>query len=157
MRDVIKDHYGTAAGRVRKGKEMAELNIIIGTHGHFGEELVKSAELITGKMEGVQVVSLLPTMSFEDFMKQADEVLSTTKKPYIVLVDLFGGTPCNVFTVLSRKYNYDVVSGVNLPMLVDLYVKTLNMEDADIHTDELAEECIAALKESGVHTNKQLD
>lgn len=32
---------------------MAKLNIIIGTHGHFGEELVKSAELITGKMEGV--------------------------------------------------------------------------------------------------------
>ena len=28
---------------------MAKLNIIVGTHGHFGEELVKSAELITGK------------------------------------------------------------------------------------------------------------
>ena len=42
-------------------------------------------------------------------------------------------------------------------MLIDLYVKTLSMEDADIHTDELAEECVKALKESGVHTNKQLD
>lgn len=31
---------------------MAKLSIIVGTHGHFGEELVKSAELITGKMEG---------------------------------------------------------------------------------------------------------
>lgn len=136
---------------------MAKLNIIIGTHGRFGEELVKSAELITGKMETVQVVSLLPTMSFEDFMHQAEDVLSNTEKPYMVLVDLFGGTPCNVFTVLSRKYNYDVVAGVNLPMLVDLYVKTLSMDDADINTDTLAEECVETLKESGVHTNKQLD
>lgn len=39
---------------------MAKLNIIVGTHGHFGEELVKSAELITGKMEGVRTLSLLP-------------------------------------------------------------------------------------------------
>ena len=136
---------------------MAKLNIIIGTHGRFGEELVKSAELIAGKMETVKTVSLLPEMSFEDFMKQAEEVLTNTEKPYVVLVDLFGGTPCNVFTALSRKYGYDVVAGVNLPMLVDLYVKTLSMDDADINTDTLAEECIETLKESGVHTNKQLD
>lgn len=136
---------------------MAKLNIIIGTHGRFGEELVKSAELIAGKMETVKTVSLLPTMSFEDFMKQAEDVLANTEKPYMVLVDLFGGTPCNVFTVLSRKYNYDVIAGVNLPMLVDLYVKTLSMNDADINTDTLAEECVEILKESGVHTNKQLD
>ena len=108
---------------------MAKLNIIVGTHGHFGEELVKSAELITGKMEGVRTLSLLPEMSFEDF---------------------------NVLTVLSKKYNYDIVSGVNLPMLIDLYVKTLSMEDSEIDTDKLAEECIDTLKESGVHTNKQV-
>ena len=135
---------------------MAKLNIIVGTHGHFGEELVKSAELITGKMEGVRTLSLLPEMSFEDFMKNAEEVLSTTEKPYVVLVDLFGGTPCNVLTVLSKKYNYDIVSGVNLPMLIDRYVKTLSMEDSEIDTDKLAEECIDTLKESGVHTNKQV-
>ena len=129
---------------------MAKLNIIVGTHGHFGEELVKSAELITGKMEGVRTLSLLPEMSFEDFMKNAEEVLSTTEKPYV------GGTPCNVLTVLSKKYNYDIVSGVNLPMLIDLYVKTLSMEDSEIDTDKLAEECIDTLKESGVHTNKQV-
>ena len=135
---------------------MAKLNIIVGKHGHFGEELVKSAELITGKMEGVRTLSLLPEMSFEDFMKNAEEVLSTTEKPYVVLVDLFGGNPCNVLTVLSKKYNYDIVSGVNLPMLIDLYVKTLSMEDSEIDTDKLAEECIDTLKESGVHTNKQV-
>ena len=136
---------------------MAKFNIVIATHGRFGEEIVKSAEMITGKMENVQVLSLLPTMSFEDFMKQADEILANTEKPMMVLTDLFGGTPCNVFTALSKKYNYDVVSGLNLPMLIDLYVNTLNMDDSEVDVDQLAENCIQMLKESGVHTNKRLD
>ena len=41
-------------------------------------------------------------------------------------------------------------------MLIDLYVKTLSMGDSEIDTDKLAEECIDTLKESGVHTNKQV-
>lgn len=71
---------------------MAKLNIIVGTHGHFGEGTCKISRTVTGKMEGVRTLSLLPEMSFEDFMKNAEEVLSTTEKPYVVLVDLFGGT-----------------------------------------------------------------
>lgn len=134
---------------------MSGLNIIVATHGHFGEELVKSAEMIAGKMENVKTLSLLPELSFEDFMKQADALIANTVKPIIVLVDLYGGTPCNVMTVLSKKYHYDVVTGVNLPMLIDLCVKTLDMEEAN--TDELAEQCLEILKECGIHTNKQLE
>lgn len=136
---------------------MGKLNIIIGTHGHLGEELVKSAEMIVGKLDGVKTLPLLPEMSFETFLNQADKVLSKAEKPYLVLTDLFGGTPCNVLTVLSKKYNYDVVSGVNLAMLVDLCIKIQSMEDSEIDTDKLAEACIETLKESGVHTNRKID
>lgn len=136
---------------------MSKLGIIIGTHGHFGEELVKSTELVTGKMENVQVVSLLPEMSFEDFMKQAENAIANMKKPFLVLVDLFGGTPCNVFTVLSQKHGYDVVTGVNLPMLADLYIKTMSLEEEEIATDQLAEECVKAVEKSAVHANKKLE
>ena len=48
---------------------MANLNIIIGTHGRFGEEIIKSAEMIVGKMENVRAVSLLPEMSFEESIR----------------------------------------------------------------------------------------
>lgn len=43
--------------------------ILIGTHGYFGEELLKSAEMIIGKIENVSVFSLAPTMSFEEYKK----------------------------------------------------------------------------------------
>ena len=90
---------------------MEKFNIVIGTHGRFGEELVKSASMIAGDMSHVKTCSLLPEYSFEEYMKVVDSTLSTLDDGFtIVLVDLYGGTPCNTFTVLSQKYHYDVLS-----------------------------------------------
>lgn len=116
---------------------MEKFNIVIGTHGRFGEELVNSARMIAGALENVQCCSLLPEYSFEDYMKLADETMCTKEGFTIVLVDLYGGTPCNVFTVMSRKYHYPVLTGLNLPMLIDLYLKLSNMDEADLDEEAL--------------------
>lgn len=134
---------------------MSKLNIVVGTHGRFGEELIKSAEMIVGKMENVKSVSLLPMMSFEEFMHEADSVLSDLEGPVLALVDLYGGTPCNVLSALTRKYHHNVITGVNLPMLVELYVGVINNEELDM--EEVVKNCIEILKSSGVHTNKMLE
>lgn len=134
---------------------MGKLNIVIGTHGIFGEELIKSAEMIVGKMENIKSLSLLETMSFEEFMHQADSVLSDLEGPVLALVDLYGGTPCNVLTALTKKYHHNVIAGFNLPMLVDLYLNVINNEVLDI--DEVIKNCIESLKSSVVHTNKMLE
>ena len=100
---------------------MEKFNIVIGTHGRFGEELVKSAAMIAGNMGRVKACSLLPEYSFEDYMRLVDKTLSELDDGFtIVLVDLYGGTPCNTFTVLSQKYHYDVLTGLNLPMLIEI-------------------------------------
>lgn len=52
---------------------MEKFNIVIGTHGRFGEELVNSARMIAGALENVQCCSLLPEYSFEDYMKLAGD------------------------------------------------------------------------------------
>lgn len=131
---------------------MENLNIVIGTHGRFGDELVKSAEMIVGKMENVISVSLLPKMSFDDFVHEVDSVLGSIEGTVLVLVDLYGGTPCNVFTALTKKYDYNVVTGVNLPMLINLYLNTVGEEKVDIN--DTIKQCIENLKSSGIHTNK---
>lgn len=134
---------------------MAKLNIVIGTHGRFGEELINSAEMIAGKMENVKAVSLLPTMSFEEFMQEANSVLGELDGPVLALVDLYGGTPCNVLTALTKKYHHNVITGLNLPMLINLYLSALNAETLDM--DEIVKSCIDSLQASGVHTNKMLN
>ena len=129
------------------------MNIVLATHGHLGEELVRSAGMIFGEMD-VTCVSLLPGMSFEDFKNKADEVLSSLEGDTIVLVDLFGGTPSNVFSALTRQYGHDVITGVNLPMLIDIYTKV--SAGGDLDKGQLIAETIATLKESAVHTNELL-
>lgn len=133
---------------------MAKLNIVVGTHGRFGEELIKSAEMIIGKMENVKSVSLLPSMSFEEFMQEVDSTLSELDGPILALVDLYGGTPSNVFTVLTRKYNYNVITGLNLPMLIDLYINYGDKEMLDMN--EVIDSCINNIKASAVNTNKMI-
>ena len=133
---------------------MAKLSIVIGTHGRFGEELIKSAEMIVGKMENIKSVSLLPAMSFEEFMHEVDSVLSGLEGPVLALVDLYGGTPSNVFTALTRKYNHNVITGLNLPMLIDLYINFSNEEV--LNMDQVIESCINNLQVSGVNTNKMM-
>ena len=134
---------------------MGKLNIIIGTHGKFGEEIIKSAEMIVGKLENVRVISLLEGMSFEEFMQQANDILGNLEGQTVALVDLYGGTPCNVLTALTKKYNHNVITGLNLPMLIDLYMNVINNEDLNV--EQLIENCINNLKSSGVHTNKMLE
>lgn len=131
------------------------LNIVIGTHGKFGESLVESASMIVGSLDSVYTVSLLPEYSFEEYMEEAVRVMDSLEGPTITFVDLFGGTPSNVFTVLSKKYNNAVVTGVNLPVLIDTYLSNQSKENVDLN--EVVEQALSTLVESGKHTNKELN
>lgn len=132
---------------------MANINIVVGTHGRFGEELIKSTEMIVGKMEMVHSLSLLPEYSFEDFFAKADELLSTLEGSTIVFVDIFGGTPSNVLSVLTKKHGHHVVTGINMPALAELFIKVSGGAD---DVDELVKGCIEAVETSAKYTNEYL-
>lgn len=119
--------------------------VLVCTHGKFGAELVKSAEMITGSLDKVKTFSLLPEMAPEDFAKSIEDELKKLKPgKYLCLVDLLGGTPFNVLAALRNKYNLIVLTGVNLPMLMEAYDHINDME-----ANELADHAINILKESG--------
>lgn len=133
---------------------MSKCNIIVATHGTFGLELIRSAEMIIGNTENVYSLSLLPDKSFENFLAEANELFEYISGPTIVLVDLFGGTPSNVLTALTKKYQHKVVTGINLPMFIELYMKVSTLEPVDLN--ELVEHCLAVANESVVLTNDRL-
>ena len=133
---------------------MTKLNLVVATHGSFGAELTRSAEMIVGKTVNVYSLSLLPDKSFENFLAEANEIFETISGPTIALVDLFGGTPSNVLTALTKKYQHKVVTGVNLPMFIDLYMKGTTAETIDL--DAFVESCFTVAKESVVLTNELL-
>lgn len=129
-----------------------EKMILLGTHGRFGEELIKSAELILGEMKNVRSFSLLPGMALEDYLPMIAETLREQPKGTLCLVDLFGGTPFNAFCALSREYENVVITGLNLAMLMEVY-----MNKDQLSSQELAELAISTLKESGKNATEILE
>ena len=98
--------------------------IIVGTHGSFSEQILRSAEMIFGKQENVSSVTFETGEGTEDLVgkyKKAEEKLDC-KEGVLFLVDLFGGSPFNAASrVVAEGDNMDVLTGINLPMLLEIY------------------------------------
>lgn len=95
--------------------------LIICTHGEFGKEMIRSAEMIVGKLEGVYSFSLKMGMQPMDFRQQVVDLIEAfPEDQFLCLVDLFGGTPCNMVTSINKE-NLEIVSGLNLAMLIEIY------------------------------------
>lgn len=92
--------------------------IVVVTHGNFGEGLINAAEMICGKIKNLKSIKLLPGISPEDIYKEVKETIDETGKDTLILVDMFGGTPCNVCSKFAKD-GYKVISGINLPILME--------------------------------------
>ena len=104
--------------------------IVIGTHGWAAEQLLKTAEMLLGEQENVGWIDFVPGENAETLIEkyQAQLAKLDTTKGVLFLVDTWGGSPFNAASrVVLDKENYDVIAGVNIPMLVE----TLMARDDD--------------------------
>ena len=96
------------------------IGIVVVTHGQLAAELVNAARQIVGDIERIAAVSI----GWADDMSVAREAIERAlaevgEAGALVLTDMFGGTPTNVtLPFLSEKV--EIVTGVNLPMLIKL-------------------------------------
>jgi PTS system mannose-specific IIA component len=100
------------------------VGIVVVTHGELAKELIAAVNFVLSsnpsvKMEGV---CLYPDREFETFKQEIKNAIKKVKgKDGILLVtDMFGGTPSNISLTFLEENNVEVVSGVNLPMLLKL-------------------------------------
>lgn len=105
------------------------IGILITTHGNLGSELIKAAELIKGKLEGVIHVSVDQEKGMEEIKKEISTAIKKLDKGkgVLILTDLFGGTPSNISLSFLKEGKLEVVTGVNLPMLLKVYEKRQEM------------------------------
>ena len=75
--------------------------------------------MILGTLKDVYCFSLLEGMAPEDLTTDLKKVLDTAPENTIIFTDLYGGTPSNIGTIFAIKNNYLVISGLNLPMLIE--------------------------------------
>jgi mannose PTS system EIIA component len=101
------------------------IGIVIVTHCNLGLELIRSAEFIVGKFGKARAVSLNPEDQVEALRGKIAEAIEKmdTGDGVILLTDMFGGTPSNICLSFLAEGKVEVVTGVNLPMLIGLASK----------------------------------
>ena len=90
--------------------------IIIGTHGNFSEELVRSSEMIFGKQSNVGYITFKQGEGLEELAAKYSVVMDQlyTDDGVLFMVDLFGGSTYNAASMIAlENENMDVVTGVN--------------------------------------------
>jgi PTS system mannose-specific IIA component len=98
------------------------VGIIIVAHLRLGEELLAVAELILGKLKHFEAVSINPTEGVEEIKEKISEAIRKVDrgKGVLILTDMFGGTPSNISLSFLEEWKIEVITGVNLPMLLKL-------------------------------------
>jgi len=96
------------------------IGLLIISHGRLAKEILEAAEFIVGAVEAVECISI-------DAMKDSKRLRDMIKKKIdaldhgqgvLILTDMFGGTPSNVALSFLQKDTVEIVTGLNLPMVI---------------------------------------
>jgi len=97
------------------------IGIVIVTHGNLGDALIETTELILHRPpEGIIAVSINLTEDADKLRGKIARGLKAVnrKKGILILTDMFGGTPSNLSYSFLEEGRVEVISGVNLPILI---------------------------------------
>lgn len=102
---------------------MKKIGGVIVSHGQVANELLAAAEAVVGSLNHITAVSI----GWHDDVESArDEIRRAIKKVsgdgggVLLLTDMFGGTPTNISAMFIKKGEVEIVTGVNLPMVIKL-------------------------------------
>lgn len=112
------------------------VGLVVATHGNLGKELLMSAQMIIGPVRNASAVSICQESSMEDIrdsIAAAVTEVSDDGNGAIIATDMLGGTPANVSMTFLEPQIVEVLTGVNLPMLL----KFFNSQES-LELDELA-------------------
>ena len=98
------------------------VGVVIITHQSVGEQLIDAAEIIVGSLPQFETVSVTPQDEPADVGRRLQQAIKSADVGggVLVLTDLFGGTPSNLSLSFLKSGSVEVLTGVNLPMVLTL-------------------------------------
>ncbi len=98
------------------------IGVVVVTHGQLAAEFVTAAETIVGDLPHMRAVSIGWHEDVQDARQEIAGAIASVASPEGVLIvtDMFGGTPANLGITFLEPGKIEVVTGVNLPMLLKL-------------------------------------
>src|SRR5205809_5144420 len=98
------------------------IGVVVVTHGQLATELVNAAEMIVGDLPQFTAVSIGWHDDVNDARQEIAEAIGRVRgeEGVLLLTDMFGGTPSNLGMTFLEADGLEVITGVNLPMLIKL-------------------------------------
>ena len=132
LAEIVRSRKGGGRGDVRmRGRTARAADVLeerggsligglIVTHGQLAFELLNAAEMIEGKLEGIEAVPLEWNDPVEDSREKIRQALDRIGEDegVIIFTDMFGGTPSNISLSFLDREKVEIVTGVNLPMII---------------------------------------
>lgn len=127
------------------------VGIAVLSHGKLCEGILDSVGMVAGSIEQLETVSLKPGMEPDAYRQMVEEAVRRldTGAGVAVLVDLLGGTPFNTIAMLSKDLHVQIVTGMNMGMLVTLALERTEedtLDDLIQKAEEAGHEGIKVLK-----------
>jgi len=96
--------------------------VLIVTHYRLAEEFLQAVQLIVGELPNFRAIGLDPATPPDEMRQRIEAALKQVDGPagVLMLVDMFGGTPSNLCMSFLDEGRVEVVTGLNLPMIVKL-------------------------------------
>ncbi len=106
--------------------EIKKIGGVLVSHGQVANELLAAAETVVGNLSHIAAVSI---GWHDDVELSKDEIQRAIKKVssgsgVLLLTDMFGGTPTNISAMFIKENEVEIVTGVNLPMVIKLAAQT---------------------------------
>ncbi len=118
------------------------VGVVIVTHYGLGEEFLQALHLIVPDAPNFLCVSVQPDQPVDEMRARIASALESADQGagILVLTDMFGGTPSNISLSFLDEHHVEVVTGMNLPMLIKL---------ATLREEKSLEELAGFIKEYG--------
>ncbi|ECM3059180.1 PTS sorbose transporter subunit IIB [Salmonella enterica subsp. enterica serovar Agona] len=103
-----------------------DCTVIVATHGKLANELIETVAMLVGRYEDVRTLDFMPGENVEGLILKMKRVVDAVPgdMPVLFVVDMFSGSPFNASTYfVKQRKNTRVVAGVNIPMLVNIFLE----------------------------------
>lgn len=98
------------------------IGIVLVTHAGLAHELLAAAEMIVGPLQRAEAVGIKPGDRVDDMRGLIEKAIAEVNADGVLLMtDMFGGTPSNMSLSFLEEGRVEVLTGVNLPMLIKFF------------------------------------
>ena len=118
------------------------MKVIVVSHGSYARGLVDTVQMIAGKQEDLEEFGLEPEESVDTLKEKIRQSIeqASQEEEILILTDIFYGSPFNTVISLMPEYDLYHVTGINLPLMMEVIMGRISGK----HAEEICKELLKA-------------